>query len=226
MGSIMKLCIDNRERLRIPAFESYIKSGKSKFIDDIELGNYFTDIHTPDLLVGIEYKEEDLMESIYSGLLDKQLKELKDSVQYPFLFIGYEGISDTIIKNIGSNPDVILGKLASIVSRQKVTIMFVSDFLVPFTIKVIDRFYDGETPVKLSNYTPIRNKPKKKKPTINEIKRHIICDLPGLGSEKGNRVLQRYDNSISKIASTTEDDLKQIKGIGPKLAKEILEIFK
>jgi ERCC4-type nuclease len=226
----MKLNIDNRERLRIPAFESYIKSGKSKIIDGVDLGNFFTDIHTPDLLVGIEYKKDDLMESIYSGLLDKQLKELSEHVKYPYLFVGYEGLGDTILSNIGTNPDVILGKFASIISRQKVTVMFVSDFLVPFTIKVVERFYDDKTPVKISNYSPIRNKHQKRKPSVDEIKRHMVGDIPRVGHGRSQKLLEMYDNSLRKLGDAPLEELSNLKigknRMGEKLAERIKEILK
>jgi ERCC4-type nuclease len=227
---MVTLCIDNRERYRIPAFESYIKSGKSKIVDKIELDNYFTDIHTPDLLVGIEYKKDDLIESIFSGLLDKQLKELSEQVQYPYLFIGYEGLGDTISNNVGTNPDVILGKIASIISRQKITVMFVSDFLVPFTIKVVERFYDDKTPVKISNYSPIRNKSKRAKPSNDEIKRHMVGDIPRVGHGKSQRLLEHYGNSLKSLGDAPLEELANLKigkkRIGEKLAERIKEILK
>lgn len=226
---MVTLCLDNRERIRIPAFQQYINSGKSTIVDKIELDNYFTDIHTPDLLIGIEYKKDDLIESIYSGLLDKQLKELSDHVKYPYLFIGYEGIGDTIMQNIGVNPDVVMGKIASIMARQKIPVMFVSDFLVPFTIKVIERFYDDKTPVKISNYSPVRNKHLRKKPSVDEVKRHIVGDIPRVGHGKSQKLLELYGNSLTKIGQAPIEELANLKigkkRIGEKLATEIKEIL-
>lgn len=218
----MKLCIDNRERLRIPLFEEYIKAGKSQIIDGIETDNYQSgDFFTKDMLVGIEYKRDDFVPSIFNDQLTKQLHELRENFQYPYLFIGYDGIIDTITNNPETNPEVIIGKLASVVARQKVTVMFVGDLLVPFTVKVIDRFYDGQTPTKETDYSPIRRKPK-----ASEIRLDIISRIPHLGAKKGLRLLNHFDGSIKKISNATDEEILAIPGFGPKLVKEIKEIFK
>ena len=221
----MKLCIDNRERDRIPLFENYIKAGKTKFIDGIVTGNYQTsDIHSPDGLVGIEYKKDDFVTSIFNEQLDKQLKELKDNFQYPYLFIGYNSIIDTISNNIGTNPDVIIGAICSVLSRHKVTVMFVGDFLVPVTIGVIERFYDGKTPVKLSSYTPIR-----RKPTSKEIKHAMMEKIPNFGAKKVNSLFENGFDIILINKETQQraslEELMQIKGIGGKLANQIKEVL-
>ena len=222
----MQLCIDNRERDRIDLFLYYIKSGKTKFIDGVETGNYLVgDYLTKDNMIGIEYKKDDLITSIFDGKIDQQLKELRDTFQYPFLFIGYEGIMDTIAHNPAVNPDAIIGKLASILARQKVTIMFVGDLLVPFTCKVVERFYDGQTPIKDAHYNPIR-----RKPTSKEIKHAMIENcVPNIGPLKTNKLLERYE--IILVDKTTRqvvtpEDLMEIKGIGKKLSDQIMELFK
>lgn len=226
----MKLCIDNRERNRIMAFEIYINAGKSKAIDGVETDNYPTsDFHTPDNMVGIEYKRDDLVESIYSGLLDKQMHELKEHFQYPYLFIGYDGLSEMITENVGTNPEVLVGEIASILAREKITVMFVGDLLVPFTIKVIDRFYDGKTPVKASNYSLIRHKHMRAKPSNEEVKRHIVSDIPRVGHSKAQKLLELYGNSLSAIGKAPIEELANLqigkKKIGDKLAKDIKDIL-
>lgn len=222
----MNICIDNRERDRIDLFLRYIKSGKTKFIDGIETGNYpVGDYLTKDNLIGIEYKKDDLITSIFDGKIDQQLKELRDTFRYPFLFIGYEGIMDTIAHNPAVNPDAIIGKFASILARQKVTIMFVGDLLVPFVCKVCERFYDGQTPIKDAHYSPIR-----RKPTSKEIRHAMIENcVPNIGPLKTNHLLEKYDIAlVSKETHqpATIEDLMEIKGVGKKLSDQIMEIFK
>jgi len=216
----MKIGIDYRERNKIPLFKDYIKK-RSKFITDIEVITAESgDVFTLDGLVGIERKAEDFLPSIYNDQLDKQLKELSDNFSYPFLFVEYEGVMDVILQNPGTNPEVIIGFLASVLGRHKVTVMFVGQFFIPFTCKVIERFYDGRTPVKEVSYSPIR-----RAPTSKEVKLDIISRLPKIGSLKGNKLLNHFDNSILNIANATEEELEEVPGIGKKLAKEIKEVL-
>jgi ERCC4-type nuclease len=227
----MKLCIDNRERDRIPKFQIYIDAGKSKTLDGVELDNYGTsDFHTPDNLIGIEYKKDDFLKSMYEGLLDKQVHELKEHFQYPFLFIGYDGFEEMFRENPTANPEAIIGELASIVAREKVMYLFVGDLLVPITVKIIDRFYDGKTPVKVSNYLSMRNKLTKAKPSNDEVKRHIVGDIPRVGHGKAQQLLQRYNNSLRQLGDAPLDELANLqigqKKLGEKLAIAIKEILK
>jgi ERCC4-type nuclease len=218
----MKICIDNREYLRIPTFQEYIKSGKTTFIDEIELGNYQCgDVFTQDGNIGIERKGEDLVSSIYNEQLSKQCKELSDNFSYPFLFIEYDGIIDAISKNLGTNPEIIIGALASVSARYKVSIIFVGDFYVSFVCKLIEKFYDSHNITKDTNYVPIR-----RGATVGETKLDIISRIPKIGPKKGTKLLEHYNNSIKAISNTTEEEIMKIPGFGPKLAKESVEIFK
>ena len=216
----MKICIDSRERLKIPLFKRYVEK-KCKLITGVEVVTAASgDAYTPDGLIGIERKGGDYITSLYNEQIDKQLKELADNFEYPFLFIEYEGVRDMISKNLGVNPGVIVGSLASILARHKVTVCFVSDLYVSFTCKVIERFYDGKTPVKNVNYTPVR-----RKPTSKEVKVDIVSRIPRVGATKGNKLLEHFDNSIGKIAKANIEDLMEIKGIGKQLAANIKEVL-
>lgn len=223
----MKICIDNRERLRIPLFENYIKSGKTKFITGIELDNYKTsDYHTKDRVIGVEYKRDDFVESTFDGTLDKQLKELKDNFAHPYLFIGYDGLKDMITQNIGVNPSAIIGKLSSILARHNVTTIFVGDFLVRFVCDIIEKHYDGKTPIKEIQYTPIRKKFLKRNPTVKEIKHAMFEQLPGFGAMKVNKLLEHFDDSFYNITNASTEEIMKVSGIGKILAEKIKEVLK
>ena len=222
----MKICIDNRERPRIPKFSDYIKSGKTKFIDGIVLGNYISgDFHTQDHLVGIEFKHEDFVESMFDGRLDKQLKELVDNFERPYLFIGYEGITDMISSNLGVNPDSLVGELASVLGRHNVTVMFVGDLLVMFTCKVIERHYDGKTPIKDAEYTPIRKSFLKREPSIIEIRHAMLGQIPNLGALKTNHIIEHFGGSINRVCNATVEELMEVEGVGKKLAERIRKVL-
>jgi len=163
----MKICVDSRERKKIPKFKEYVTSGKTKIIDEIKVvTSQVGDAYSSDGLIGIERKsEDDFLPSIYNKQIEKQLRELRDNFTYPFLFIEYEGIMDIIQKHPKINPEMIVGEIASIMARQKVTVCFVSDFYVSIVCKMIDKFYDGKTIIKDQEYPPSR-----RGSTIKELK--------------------------------------------------------
>lgn len=224
----MKIYVDNREKEDanndnvIEKFKKFVANGKCEFITEVETGSYKSgDVHSGDGLIGIERKRDDFLPSVWRGLLDKQLRELKDNFEHPFLFIEYDGIKDLIKNCLGVNPKVVIGELTSIMARHQVTIMFVGDLYIPFCIRTIEKFYDGKNETKHISYTPIR-----RGVTIKETKLDIISRLPKIGPKKGYRLLEHFDNSIGNISKASVEELEQIPGIGRKLAEEIKEVLK
>ena len=224
----MKLQIDTRERKRIPLFASYLKSTHHKFISGIEIVQLKTgDYGTPDMHVGIEYKKEDFLSSTYDSRINKQLRELSDNYEYPYLLIGFDGILDLINFYEGTNPNIIIGKLTSIASRHHVTTLFCGDFLPKFTCSIIKKHYDGQT--KTKQYNPIRNTSKKsykRAPTLKEIKLDNISRLPLVGPQRAKTLLEHYDWSIHNITNASISDLTQVDGIGKRIATQIHEVLK
>lgn len=221
--SCMKICIDYHEKKKIPLFKEYLKSLKTPLlIDEIEVVTAQSgDVYTPDGLVGIERKsEDDFIGSVYNKQLDKQLKELRDNFHYPFLFIEYDGLRDIIMKNIGINPESIVGIIASIMARHKVTVCFVGDFYVPIVCKTISKIYDGKSIMRDQNYTPIR-----RGYTLKELKLDTIARMPGVGTKKGRQLLDYFDWSIPKIVSADVEEFKKVAGIGKKISQQIKDVF-
>ena len=224
----MKICVDYREQKKIPLFKEYINSNKIKIINEVKVeASQVGDVYTPDGLVGIERKsEDDFIPSIYNKQIEKQLRELRDNFQYPFLFIEYEGLHDVILKNIGINPEVIIGLIASIMARHKVTVCFVDDLYVPIACKTIEKFYDGKSIIREQDYSPIREgKALKRDYTINELKLDVVARIPYVGTEKGMKLLKRFNWSISKIASADVEEFREVAGIGEKVSQRIKKVL-
>ena len=226
----MKICIDTREKYRIQRFQKYINSGKTELIDGIKIGQYdVSDVHTEDMLIGIERKAKDFTPSMFDGRLNQQLKELKDNFVHPFLFIEYEGIKDVILDNPTVNPRAIIGEFASLMARHQIPVLFTGKYdnnplFVPITVRTIEKFYDGKNPIK--NYTPIRQKPSKRKPSIQETKLDIISRIPGIGAGRAVKLLEKFDYSINAISNAPIESITEIKGIGKILANHIKEVLK
>lgn len=224
----MKLLIDHREKDRIKLFKDHISQGKSKFIKSIETQQLPTaDYATPDGMIGIEYKKDDFLESVLDGRLDQQLKELSDNYSYPYLIIGFDGITSLIYNFYPFNDRAIRGKLTSIAARHHITTLFCGDYLAETVCDIIDKHYDGRK--KSKEYTPIRKghrKAQKRIVTQNEVKLDIISRLPKIGSERAEKLLERFNWSIQSISNATITDLTSVDGIGKKIAKQIKEVLK
>lgn len=219
----MKIHIDNREREKVDAFQEYLNRRKSAIVNGIETGNYQVgDYHSGDGLVGIERKKTDYIRDVFSGKLDQQLKELRDNFEYPFLFIDYPSISDLISDCLGVNPQVVIGSLTSILARHKVSVMFVGGMFVPFTVRMMEKFYDGKTQPKETDYIPIR-----RKASSSEIKRAMFENVfPGLGKAKVNALFVHFNGSFKDIINADVEELMKVKGIGRKIAENMVEVFK
>lgn len=232
----MKIYVDDREYTQIPKFKEFIASKKDNIVNEVEIvRSPVGDVHTGDSVVGIERKAGDFVSSMYSKQLDKQLKELADNFQHPFLFIEYDGIFDMIQSNLGVNPEAIIGELTSIMARHRVTIMFTGNYercslYVPFTVRCIEKFYDGKNKVKDIEYSPIRTgkrkNPVKRKPTPQEVKLDIISRIPYIGPKKSIELLEKYHWSITEIANASIEDIMTIKGVGKVLAEHIKSVLK
>jgi len=149
------------------------------------------------------------------------LKELKDNFIHAYLFVEYEGIMDIILQHPNANSEMIMSKIASILARKDITVCFVGQLYIPMVVKTIERFYDSKTPIKNIQYTPVR-----RKATAKEVKLDIISRIPKIGSKKGLKLLEAFDNSIGDISQAEIEDLIKIDGIGEKLAKDIKEVLK
>jgi len=121
---------------------------------------------------------------------------------------------------------VPIGKVSSIAARHYVPTYFVGDFLVRFVCDVVEKHYDGRTPIKEINYTPIRKKFLKRDPSYKEIRHAMMEQLPKMGAKKVNNLLESFDNSIIKIGQAPIEELMKVDGIGKKLALEIKEVIK
>ena len=222
----MKLLVDSREQHKINSFRKYISSGCSDIIKEIEITVLKAgDAGTPDLELGWERKAEDFVPSIFNDQLDKQLTELSDNFAHPYLFIEYEGLMDMIEKNPNVSPDILIGKLSSVLVRHKVTVCFVGQFYIPIVIRMCDKHYDLNNPIK--RYSPIRvGTTRRRNATPTEVKLDIVSRLPKVGAKKGNKLLEKFGNSIQNISNATVNELMEVDGIGKKLAKDIKEILK
>ena len=64
---------------------------------------------------------------------------------------------------------------------------------------------------------------KKKSKDVKKLKEQIVCGLPGVSSVISKRLLNKF-KTVEGVFSANEKDLKEVEGIGKKLAKKISDI--
>lgn len=221
----IKVYIDSREQDKIQKLTTYFKEHKDKYqyIESIEVKTLPSgDLCTSDNFFGCERKSQaDFISSLVSGKLKQQLIELKQRYQCPLLVVeGYDGMQDCILKNIDVNPNTIIGMSTSSLSHYSVPIQYVGGFYEKFTLGLINKFYDGKQQKYQMEYTPIR-----RATTRDEYKLNILIGLPNTSRVRAMSLLRQFGNSIKNICNASEDDFKQIDGIGDKLAKQYKEVL-
>ena len=217
----MKVYIDSNEQTTINRVIKYWESRKKDFphIDSVTRKHLASsDICTSDGLVGGERKSsKDFISSICGGRLKKQLYELKQNFKYAFLFIeDYDSILDCMSKNPQVHPNVILGTTASALA-QGVSVTYVGPFYPQLALQTIEKFCDGRVEKYASEYNPIRRAVSKKDNQLN-----ICIGLPNVQPTRAVKLLSKF-KTIQGITNASIDELKEIDGIGDKIAKGIYE---
>jgi len=65
--------------------------------------------------------------------------------------------------------------------------------------------------------------PKRKAPDLPDLQRRVIEMLPGAGMVMARQLLQHF-GSVQRIINATEDDLRAMRGIGAKKARQIVQV--
>ena len=223
----MKLIIDHREKTRVHPIRKAIFQGESKTLTDSVVKQMKVGDYAVKNIIGIEYKKEDFMESVYKKLIYKQLYELAETYEHPYLFLGFNGYYE-MLAYFDVDPNVLRGTLTSLVVRQDVKIVWCGDFLTQYIIDIVDKHFDGKTEKKKEEYTKMRNKHQKayKRHTdVQTEKMYVISRIKNLGQDKALRVLKHFNWSIKAIANADQKQLEEVEGIGKTLSKHIQEVF-
>jgi len=219
----MQIKIDTQERAKIPLVDKYIKlmDKKLKFVKGYKIEKLATgDYATPDGFIGIERKGTDLIESVYSGLLKQQLKELRENYKRPYLFVEFNGV-DEIAEHFNIAENQVIGLMASCNSKSRVPFISCGKWFVPLMVKTIDKAYEGKEIDIEREYIPARRSSTKK-----EFKTYMLASIPGIHIELARRILKHFDGSISRVMQASIEDLQKVDGIAEGKAKKIKEIFK
>ena len=183
-------------------------------IDDLEVGDYLLPNG-----IAIERKERDILQSISSGRIWEQMKNLSQ-YEHPILCI----ITQNIWKDIyyTSNRNIhksYFGAISTIIYKFNIPVLTFQDKddFITFLITLHNK--------SISNKQSSRPKPMIRKPrNNNEILENIIAQIPGISINKAKRLLSKY-HTIKDIMNASTEDISKIEGFGKKTIFKIREIL-
>ena len=166
--------------------------------------------------VGVEFKTvSDFADSLIDGRLLTQLKELKRNFERPIILV--EGTQDIYsVRNV--HPNAIRGMLATISVSYGIPILYSKDSQESAELLLtIARREQEEGPKDFSYHAD------RKPMALKEQQEYLISCLPSVGPQLAKSLLQHF-GSIRAIINAGEKELKEVEGVGEKIAKGIGEL--
>lgn len=166
--------------------------------------------------VGVERKTvSDFLSSLIDGRLLEQTKNLSETFERPLLILEGEGL----YTERGIHPNAIRGALSCITVDYHIPILSTED--EKGTAKIIKSIVEREQEDEESE-VPIRGE--RKSLTLNELQRFVVEGLPGVSAVLAKRLLSHF-GSVENVMKASEEDLKQVHGIGKEKAKNIRRVL-
>ncbi len=162
--------------------------------------------------VGVEYKtQKDFVDSIIDGRLLSQLKTLVQCFERPLVVV--EGDEDIFSqRNIHAN--AIRGMIATIAVSYGIPLIFTKNFReTSALLAVIAKREQEEVQREVQFHT-------KKPLTMKEIQEYVVSAFPSVGTSLARDLLKSL-GSVKNIVNASEKALKDVEGVGDKIAKNI-----
>lgn len=206
----IKIIVDHRE-YRSPVARNL--TIKDAFVESQQLntGDYVLSTR-----IGVERKTvDDFLQSLIDGKLFDQISRLRDAYPRPILIIEGEGLLTK--RNISHN--AIFGSIVSITV----------DFGVPIIttknpMETADLLYIMAKREQRDEKRPIAVRGEKTPMSLREKQQFIVEGLPNVSAVLAKRLLERF-GSIKDIVNASEEELREVAGIGKGIASEIAEIL-
>ncbi len=163
--------------------------------------------------IAVERKTtSDFLQSIVDGRLFAQLKELKESYRIPILVIEGETLLDPERK---IHPNAIRGAVASVATEFGVPMIWTKTQL-----ETADMLYTIAKREQIERKKSISIRVKRKFRSVNQMQEFLVAGIPKISTATAKKLLKRF-GSPERIFAATEEQLKEVDGIGGKLAKKI-----
>lgn len=163
--------------------------------------------------VVVERKDHsDFVGSIIDGRIFEQAQQMKEGFERPVFII--EGSSN---RNISVN--ALKAAVATLVADYGVSLISTKNPKdTALTIFWLAKKEQQE------NKRDISVRVGKKSKDERRLQEQIVCGLPGISTVICKRLLDRFGN-VEKVFTATEEELREVEGIGKKLAKRIRKIL-
>ncbi len=161
----------------------------------------------------VEFKTvEDFAQSIIDGRLLDQLKQLKQHYERPVIIV--EGTQNLFaVRNI--HPNAIRGMLATIAVSYGIPIIYTKD--TKDTAAQLIAIAKREQALTKETFQPHAEK---RVLSVQEQQEYIVSSLPNIGLNLAKELLKHF-KSVKNVVNASEDELKQVEGVGEKKAKSI-----
>lgn len=207
---------------QVKIFADYREKGSGVVKELVELGSTVNleMLRSADYVlssrVGVELKlVDDFVNSIIDGRLLEQLKTLKKSFDRPVIIV--QGGSDIYaVRNV--HPNAIRGMLGTIAVSYGIPVLYTRD--ERDSAALLHLMARREQDSSRKDFSPHADR---KPATLKEQQEYIVSALPGIGPGLARELLNHY-GSIDAVFSSSEDELKNVKGVGPKIARMIRDV--
>jgi Fanconi anemia group M protein len=199
--------VDNRESSILDYFKQYDCIIQKKML-------LYGDFICSDRVCIEKKVTKDFIQSITDKRLFTQLKAMKDNFEKPILIIeGEESLYGYL------QPNIIRGALAAITVDLSIPTIWTRDLadtagLVYWIAK--REQIDEKREVSLRN--------KKVPETVKERQEYLISSLPDISSVRAKDLLKHF-KTPQKIFNADEKELKEVRGVGEKIAKKTKEVL-
>jgi ERCC4-related helicase len=201
---------DHRE-YRSNVVKNLVIKGASIDPQQLNVGDYVLSSR-----IGVERKNvDDYLESLVSGKLFRQIAQLRDAYSRPLLIIEGEGLLTK--RNISHN--AIIGSFSSIIVDFGIPIITTKDALE--TANFLHIIANRE---QREDKKAVAVRGEKIAMSLRERQQFIIEGLPNVSAVIAKRLLDNF-GSIKDIVNASEEELRQVNGVGKQIASEILEVL-
>lgn len=179
----------------------------------LEVGDYILSDR-----VGVERKSvQDFLQSMVDKRLLGQAKLLAETFERPILIL--EGESNELYMIRAIHPNAIRGALAAVA--------------VDFGVSVLPTRNERETAAVLAMIAKreqaerdreVAVRGEAKGLTLQEQQRFIVEGLPGVSAVLAERLLEHF-GTVERVMAASEEELQQVRGIGPEKAREIRRVL-
>jgi len=176
----------------------------------LEVGDYILSER-----IGIERKStEDFLRSLFDNKLFEQVRNLRDSFKIPLLLI--EG--ENIFTKHDANSSAVRSALLAILVDFNVGIIFSNDIS-----ESAEYLYHLARREQMEQRGTPKLRGDKRAMTLQETQVYLLEGLPNISSTLARRLLSHFV-SVERVIAASEEELKEVEGIGKKTAKKIREI--